>query len=212
MNKTFKDYLSESISTKKHDFRVKVAGDFSPEQEQRLKSMMERFHVDSFKKVKTTPVQALPLDFPQVRNCEVHIFEVTVQYPTTQFELTEYLSSGLGVAKQKLAVVRPDEPSEQYQTPMTEREGALLDDPDYKEAGTPKFEDYYGDKYNSGFVKELNDILKLQRKERNEQTPGATPDDVMKNPGETLNGIPQNNVSPIASDKGDYDITTRNGI
>jgi len=195
--KNFKDYLAESVTAQKHAFRVKVAGDFTPEQETKLKTMMERFKVDSFSKVKTTPVQSLPLDFPQVRNCEVHIFEVTVDYPTTQFELTEYLSTGLGVSKQNLAVVRPNEPSEQYQTPMAEREGALLNDPEYKEAGSPKFEDYYGDKYNSGFVKELNDILKLQRKARGETIPESTADDIIKNPGQTLNDVPQNNTSPI---------------
>jgi len=194
--KNFKEYLSESLTAQKHDFRVKVAGDFTAEQETKLKTMMERFKVDSFKKVKTTPVQSLPLDFPQVRNCEVHIYEVTVDYPTTQFELTEYLSTGLGVNKQNLAVVRPHEPSEQYQTPMEERQGALLNDPEYKEAGSPQFEDYYGDKYNTGFVKELNDILKLQRKARGEEIPteGAAKYNV---------DTPYNNNSPIQQT--DYD-------
>jgi hypothetical protein len=197
--KNFKEYLSENVTTKKHTFRVKVAGEFSPEQETKLKSMMERFQVDSFSKLKTTPVQSLPLDFPQVRNCEVHIFEVVVDYPTTQFELTEYLSSGLGVSKQNLAVRQPGEPSEQYQEPVEKREGALLNDSEYKEAGNPNFEDYYGDKYNSGFVKELNDILKLQRKARGEVIPEAKSDDVSKNPGVTSNDIPQNNTSPVGS-------------
>jgi hypothetical protein len=195
--RNFKDYLSESTVGKKHQFRVKVAGDFTPDQETKLKSMMERFQVDSFKKVKTTPVQSLPLDFPQVRNCEVHIYEVTVDYPTTQFELTEYLSSGLGVNKQNLAVRRPGEPSEEYQhQEPTKREGALLNDPEYKEAGSPQFEDYYGDKYNTGFVKELNDLLKLQRKARGEEIPteGVAKYNV---------DSPANNNSPIQ--QADYD-------
>jgi len=169
--KNFKDYLLESVAAKKHEFRVKVAGTITKEQEAKLESMLNRYQVDAFKKLKTTPVQSLPLDFPQVRNCEVNIFEVVLSYPTTQQELTEYISTGLGISKQNLAVVRPGEPSEQYQTPEEKREGALLDDPDYKEAGSPKFEDYYGDKYNTGFVKELNDILKLQRKARGEEIP-----------------------------------------
>ena len=171
MTKNFKDYLSESVATKKHEFRVKVAGEFSADQETKMKSMLEKFQVEGFKKVKTTPVQSFPLDFPQVRNCEVTIFEVTLDYPTTQQELTEYLTQGLAVSKQNLVVRRPGEPSEQYQEPVEKREGALLDDPDYKEAGSPQFEDYYGDKYNSGFVKELNDVLKLQRKARGEEIP-----------------------------------------
>lgn len=171
MTKTFKDYLSESVATKKHDFRVKVAGEFTPEQEGKLKSMLERFQIDSFKKVGVTPIQQFPLDFPQVKNCEVSIFEFTLDYPTTQQELTEYLTQGLSVSKQNMVVRRPNEPTEEYQHQEPKREGALLNDPDYKEAGSPQFEDYYGDKFNSGFVKELNDILKLQRKARGEEIP-----------------------------------------
>jgi hypothetical protein len=169
--KNFKEYLSESASAKKHDFRVKVAGEFTTEQEGKLKSMLDRFQVDKFKKVGTTPIQQLPLDFPRVKNCEVHIYEFTVDYPTTQQELTEYLTQGLSVSKQHLVVRRPGEPTEEYQTPVEKREGALLNDPDYKEAENATFEDYYGSKYNSGFVKELNDILKLQRKARGEEIP-----------------------------------------
>jgi len=171
--KNFKDYLTES--KKNYDFRVKVAGEFTTEQESKLKDLLGRYTVSNFSKKGKTPIQELPLDFPQVKNCEVSIFEVTVDYPTTAHELTEYLSSGLGIGKQFLAVRRPGEPSEEYQQPVEERKDALLTDPDYKEAPNAKFEDYYGDKYNSGFVKELNDILKLQRKERGEQIPSADP-------------------------------------
>jgi hypothetical protein len=188
--KTFKDYLNESIEEKKYPFRVKVAGTFTAEQEEKLKSMMDRFKVDSFKKVGVTPIQSLPLDFPQVRNCEVHIYEVTVDYPTTQQELTEYISSGLSVNKSHLAVRRPDEPTEEYQHQEEPRTGALLNDPDYKEAGNPNFEDYYGDKYNSGFVKELNEILKLQRKARGEQIP-------TEGAAEYNTNSPQNNKVPL---------------
>jgi hypothetical protein len=188
--KTFKEYLQESTQGKKYPFRVKIAGEFPTEQEAKLKSMMDRYKVDSFKKIGTTPIQELPLDFPQVKNCEVSIYEVIVDYPTTQQELTEYLSQGLNVSKQNLVVRRPGEPLEEYQHEEPKREGALLNDPDYKEAGSPKFEDYYGDKYNSGFVKELNDILKLQRKARGEEIPTE---------GEATYNIdsPQNNKAPL---------------
>ena len=167
--KTFTQYLSES--TKKYDFRVKVAGEFTTEQEASMKSLLNKYAVSGFKKTGTTPIQALPLDFPQVKNCEVSIYEVVLDYPTTQQELTEYLTSELKVNKQNLVVRSPFEHTEEYQHIEEPHTGALLDDPNYAEAGTPKFEDYYGDKYNSGFVKELNDILKLQRKARGEEIP-----------------------------------------
>jgi hypothetical protein len=169
MTKTFKHYLSES--TKRYDFRVKIAGKFTTEQEAALKTLLDKYAISEFKKSATTPIQELPLDFPQVKNCEVNIYEVCLDYPTTQQELTEYLATALGVGKQHLVVRRPGEPSEEYQQPVEKHEGALLNDSQYKEAGNPKFDDFYGDKYNTGFVKELNDILKLQRKERGEIIP-----------------------------------------
>jgi len=171
--KTFKEYLTEN--KKQYDFRVKVAGEFTTEQESQLKSLLDKYVVSNFKKKGKTPIQELPLDFPQIKNCEVNIFEVVLDYPVTSTELTEYLSTNLKVNKQCLVVRRPNEPVEEYQQPVEERKEALLTDPDYKEAPNAKFEDYYGDKYNSGFVKELNDILKLQRKERGEQIPSADP-------------------------------------
>jgi len=169
--KNFKNYLQESILAKKYDFRVKIAGDFTTEQETKLKTMLDRFKVEAFKKIGTTPIQSLPLDFPQVKNCQVNIFEITLDYPTTQQELTEYLTQGLSVSKQHLVVRSPNEPTEEYQHDEPKREGALLNDPDYKEAGNAKFEDYYGTEYNKSFVKELNDLLKLERKARGEEIP-----------------------------------------
>jgi hypothetical protein len=171
--KTYKDYLTES--KKQYPFRVKIAGEFGKDKEDSLKVLLARWTVSEFKKLKTTPVQELPLDFPQLKNCEVNIYEVLLDYPTTQFELTEYLAMELGINRVNLAVRRPDEPYEEYQTPSEPRKEALLNDPNYKEAGSPKFEDYYGDKYNSGFVKELNDILKLQRQARGEVRPSEGP-------------------------------------
>jgi hypothetical protein len=167
--KSFKEHLTES--KKQYDFRIKIAGDFTAEQESNLKTALSKYSIAGFKKSGKTPIQDLPLDFPQVKNCEVNIYEVTLDYPTTQFELTEYIANHCGINKSHLAVRRPGEPTEEYQHIEEPRKGALLDDPDYKEAGNAKFEDFYGDKYNSGFVKELNDILKLQRKERGEEIP-----------------------------------------
>jgi len=167
--KNFKTYLAES--TKKWNFRIKVAGKFTPEQADMMKGLLEKYQLSQWKKVGITPIQELPLDFPKIKNAEVTIYEATVDYPVTQGELHEYLSTSLGITKDAMVVRHPGEDLEIYQQPTEPREGALLNDPDYKEAPNHKFEDYYGDKYNSGFVKELNELLKLQRKARGEQIP-----------------------------------------
>ena len=111
--KSFKEYLSESKKT--YNFKVKVAGDFTTEQESKMKTLLDRYEVSSFKKATKTPVQQLPLDFPQIQNCEVSIFEIALDYPSTQFELTEYLAHNLGIVKNRIVVKSPNEPSEEYQ-------------------------------------------------------------------------------------------------
>ena len=166
---SFKQFLSESV--KKYDFKVKIAGELTKEVETKLESLLDKFKVTSFKKAGTTPVQSFPLDFPQLRNQNVNIYEVSVEYPTTQFELTEYLGNALGLRTENLVVRSPNEPTEWEQLPSEKREGALLQDSEYKESPNADFDDYYGDKYNTSFLKELNDVLKLQRKERGEVIP-----------------------------------------
>jgi len=172
--KNFKFYFNEVTGAKKWDFRIKFAGTVTNEQEKLMRSLLERFQVGDFKKVGVTPIQHLPLDFPNIKNSEVTIFEATLNYPTTQFELRDYLATNLGVSKDGVVVRNPNEPLEVYQEEKETREGALLNDPEYKESENAKFEDYYGDKYNTGFVKELNELLKLQRKARGEEIPSET--------------------------------------
>jgi len=167
--KQFKDYLSESA--KKYDFRIKIAGDFTAEQADTMKALLGKFQVSGFKAAGKTPIQELPLDFPKIKNAQVCIYEVTLDYPATAWELQEYLSANMGITKDALVVRRPGESSESQQEEVEARTEPLLTDSEYKESPNAKFEDYYGDKYNTGFVKELNDILKLQRKERGEEIP-----------------------------------------
>lgn len=194
--KPFNEYLQESI--KKYDFRVKIAGELDKDTETKLESILNKWNCTTFKKVGTTPVQQFPLDFPKIKNAQVSIYEVSLDYPATQFELTEYIKGSMNIAAENLVVRRPGEPSEQYQEPVEQREGALLDNQNYEEHTNAKFEDFYGDVYNTGFIKELNDILKLQRKERGEVIPEAKADEVMTKANEkTTNGIPQLNKAPI---------------
>lgn len=201
--KTFTEYLMESKKT--YSFKVKIAGDVTNEAETMLKSLLEKYQVLEFKKLAKTPVQALPLDFPRLHNSEVNIWDVTLDYPVTPHELINYLGNGLRINEQRIVVRNPNEPSEEYQQPSKKYEGALLNDPDHKEAPNADFNDYYGDKYNASFVKALNDDLKAQQKARGEQRPSG-------GIAETTNDLPQGNTSPIAKGTGPAKVAkTRNG-
>lgn len=167
--RSFKEYLTESV--KKYDFKIKVAQECTSESEAKMKGLLERFSVAEFSKRGKTPIQQLPLDFPKIKNAEVSIYEISLNYPTTANELHKYLTAELGINENYMVVRSPLEPSEEYQAPVETREGALLSDSTYKEAPNAKFDDYYGEKYNTSFLKQLNADAAARRKERGEQIP-----------------------------------------
>jgi hypothetical protein len=169
--RSFKEYLTESA--RKYDFKIKIAKDCSSEQESLLKRILERFGVADFKKTGKTPIQNLPLDFPTLKNTEVSIYEVTLDYPTTPQELQSHIGSGLGLTEAFVVVRNPGEPGESYQAPKETREGALLNDSEYKESPNANVDDYYGEKYNAKFLQALNSDLKDLRKARGEVIPGS---------------------------------------
>ena len=169
--RSFKEYLTESV--KKYDFRIKVAQECTADHEAKMKGLLERFGVADFNKKGKTPIQQLPLDFPKIKNAEVSIYEVTLNYPTTSNELHKYLTAEMGVNENYMVVRSPLEPTEEYQEPAEKREGALLTDSEYKEAPNAKFDDYYGEKYNASFLKQLNADAAERRKQRGEQIPNA---------------------------------------
>jgi hypothetical protein len=188
--KSFKDYLTESKRT--YDFKVKIAGPMTAECETNMKALLAKYQIVGFKKSATTPVQALPLDFPKLTNAEVSIYEVSLDYPVASHELQHYLGGGLKINEQSIVVRRPGEPSEQYQEPGQPREGALLADSEYKESPNVDSNNYYGDKYNASLIKTLNDDLKAQHKARGQVIPNG--DD-----GKTTNEVAQSNTSPVGS-------------
>lgn len=163
--KTFKEYLTES--KKLYSFKVKVAGELPEKFQEGLKTRLTRCGVVTLEKVGTTPVQALPLDFPEKKNCEVHIFEVVCEYPITAPEIVTDLK-GMGLNDDCYRVRGSNEPTEADQATMNNEPSgeALLDDADYKESGKIKQKDWFGDDYNKGFLKDLSKAAKERVKEQ----------------------------------------------
>ena len=53
--KSFVEYLIESSKT--YEFRIKIAGEVTDDQMQRIESLMEKFGLESITKPKRTPIQ-----------------------------------------------------------------------------------------------------------------------------------------------------------
>ena len=190
--KKFSEYITESKKT--YPFKVKIAGDISAEQESGLREIFDKYKVVDFKKASTTPVQKLPLDFPKLSNTQVNIYDVTVDYPVTPYELVNYIGNSLKIHEQRIVVRNPNEPLEQYQQEPVKREGALLNDSEYKELPKIDSRQFYGDEYNRNFIKSLNDELKANRKLRGEVIPSESD-------GKTTNDLPQGTASPFSKIK-----------
>lgn len=159
--KTFKDYLFES--KKVYSFKVKVAGDLPENFQNDLKKSLEKHQIVTLEKM-TTPVQESPLDFPELTNREVNIFDVVVEYPITAPEIAAFLKE-MGVAEECFRVRNSAEPTETDIRTVRDEAGALLDDAQYSEAMEIKAKDYFGDEFNKSFLKDLAKTAKDRSKE-----------------------------------------------
>ena len=167
--KTFREYLAES--KKVYSFKVKVAGELPENFQKNLKTHLAACGVMTLEKVSTTPIQESPMDFPELKNAEVHIFEVVLEYPTTAPQLTVALKE-LGLEECCFRVRGSGEPSEQEQVlANAEPSGeALLDETDLdKTAPKIKHKDYFGNDFNKGFLKDLEKTAKARKKESGQE-------------------------------------------
>ena len=154
---TFKDYLTESA--KSYDYKVKVAGTIADDFASRMETALQKFEVAKLSSGKKTPIMTLPLDFPALSNESVTIFDLTTNYPVAVNTLKEYLADYMNMSSSLIVVRKPGEPTEEYQADMqigqkSEYANKLMDI-EMKDAPKVKAEDFYGDKYNMGLLKEL---------------------------------------------------------
>jgi len=161
--KTFKEYLTES--QKIYSFKVKVAGELPEKFQESLKSRLEKYKVITFEKMKSTPIQKKPLDFPTMENKEVHVFDVVLEYPATSPQIAEEITA-MGMMQECFRVRGSSEPSEIDQILADDEPSgeAVLSEPEYKDTKV-KHKDYFGDDFNKSFLKDLAKAAKDRVKE-----------------------------------------------
>lgn len=81
--KLFSHYLKENQDAKKYVFKIKVAGDLPEHCEDVMEAALQKYQVSKFTKGKSTPIQATLLDFPEIKNAAMTVFETELDYPTT---------------------------------------------------------------------------------------------------------------------------------
>jgi hypothetical protein len=178
--KSFEQYLTESKKT--YQFKIKVAGDLSEDFSSKLNSAMEKFAIVSLGKGKRTPIQEVPLDFPNLKNSTVTVFDLEVTYPTTPQVLEAYLSQVCSVNPGYVIVRTANSPSEEYQKHMTDKSKQIIGE---LEEDIPGGQDMVGEKRISSFLKDLASVSK----------------EVKDQPKEKASPMPESgaSISPIGS-------------
>jgi hypothetical protein len=161
--KTLKDYLTEN--KKVYSFKVKVAGDLPENFQDDLKKSLEKYSVVTFEKMQT-PVQESPLDFPELHNKEITIFDMVVEYPITAPEISNFIKD-MGLEEECFRVRGSSEPSEIDQLSLDDdiKGKSILTDPYYKESAKVSHKEYFGNDFNKSFLKDLEKDLKERKKE-----------------------------------------------
>jgi len=160
--KTFRQYLTEG--KKVYNFKIKVAGDLPENFMKDFKTRMDRCGIVTLDEQSRTPVQALPIDFPELKNMEVHIIEFITEYPITAPEITKELTE-LGLSEEYFRVRGSGEPSEADQAILDQLVGyGMVENPVQTDAKV-NHKDYFGNDFNHNFLKELAKTAKEQKKE-----------------------------------------------
>lgn len=152
--KSFKQYLTES--KKEYKFRIKYAGTLTDSQIDRIEMALGKYSVLDMSKPKTTPIQEHPMDFQTLKNSEVSIVDVTVDYPSTVQVLRNELTEYAGIPGSHLVVINANHPEEvAREEALKEQDNeeyeALLDSDLPESKNDPSF----GDEYNESMLKEL---------------------------------------------------------
>jgi hypothetical protein len=149
--KSFKEYLTEN--KKIYEFKVKIAGDCPSDCISKIKASLAQFHVSSVSAGKRTPIQERHSEFPEHKNVNMTVFDVTTDYPATNKQLHDKLSVTLGMPASNIKVKNMAEEKEyEINHQHDKKTGKAL-------IGTPQEpsdnSSLVGEKYKMKFLQEL---------------------------------------------------------
>jgi len=153
--KLFTEYLNEAKKT--YDFRVKIANtELDAGALTKLETALGEFELSSISKAKRLPIQAHPRDYPSMGPCEVSIFEIVLDYPATDQQVRQAISTRADIPLANILVIPRNAPellmrdAEHEEAESDKKEAILTQDlPADKQVPA------YGDEYNKTMLKAL---------------------------------------------------------
>ena len=184
--KTFTQYLTESQQT--YSYRVKIAGGCDKDKLKELEDRLAKFDLIKMSNPTVTPVTQDPLDFPGIKNMEVCIFEIELDYPAGQQELFQMIENTLNIPKGNVKIV-----TKHFADSWDNNEGTIPnEDPSMLE------NDYPADTKEQKEASKIYADPSLSVPDTSieyEIAGGETPE------AQTTNDLPQGKLSPMGSTK-----------
>lgn len=153
--KSFTEYLTES--KKSYEFKIKIAGDAPKDTVAKIKEALSLYKVESCSKGKGVPITEKQVDFPQLENVGVTIFDVTLSYPANTVQVREAVANKLNVVSSKIRVrnlAEEEELARNHEHDGKTGESLLLKDYEDSSEG----QSLVGEKHVMGMLKELNKV------------------------------------------------------
>lgn len=157
MDKSFKQYLIES--TKTYSFKLKIAGELEEDIEQQIKDALHKFSVVSISTGKRTPIQEKTLDFPDLQNVRITMWDIEIKYPTTTDILQNYISTTINYPSHCVKVCNLNDSLTQYQENKDKKTEEILNNPNMEDAD-PAVHEMVGNKRFTGL---LHSIMSCKR-------------------------------------------------
>lgn len=152
--KSFKEYLMES--KKVYEFKIKLAGDYEKAGDV-IKSALSQYKVEKCSAGKRLPIAETHADFPEIKNTNVTIFDVSTSYPTNSETIRAAIANKCGCS---LDAVRVRTPLEEAEIALNhandEKSGEALLSKDYE--ATSEGQKVVGEKQKMSLLKELNKV------------------------------------------------------
>lgn len=96
---------------KEYKFTVKIAcSDITDKMLDCLENCLAKYDLVSAGKFKKTPLLTHPIDFPRVKNSEVHVAEIVTKYPATRDMLEVELAEMLDLHRHRVVVYSVNDP------------------------------------------------------------------------------------------------------
>ena len=117
--KTFLEYLTQTQKT--YDFKVKTANIDPKDHLDEIKTALAGYAVETVGAVKSLPIMENCIDFPNIKNAEIHVFEVELKYPVQATQLREMIAETIGATLNQVYCVPSNHPEELWRN----KEGEL---------------------------------------------------------------------------------------